>query len=88
MIVSLARYLEQDAEEALRLANGKFYRRFTSMEAIAESEAQLADLSLESSKRCGKRLRTASAPSPTSPSACPSSGLDGSRTGSSRCRAG
>jgi len=47
MIVSLARYLELDAEEALRLANGKFYRRFTSMEAIArERGLQLADLSL------------------------------------------
>jgi tetrapyrrole methylase family protein/MazG family protein len=47
MIVSLARYLELDAEEALRLANGKFYRRFTSMEAIArERGLVLADLSL------------------------------------------
>ena len=35
MMVSLARYLELDAEEALRLANTKFCRRFTSMEAIA-----------------------------------------------------
>jgi tetrapyrrole methylase family protein/MazG family protein len=47
MIVSLARYLELDAEEALRLANSKFYRRFTSMEAIArERGLLLADLSL------------------------------------------
>jgi tetrapyrrole methylase family protein/MazG family protein len=47
MIVSLARYLELDAEEALRLANGKFSRRFTSMEAIArERGLLLADLSL------------------------------------------
>ena len=42
MIVSLARYLELDAEEALRLANGKFYRRFTSMEAIARERGLLA----------------------------------------------
>jgi tetrapyrrole methylase family protein/MazG family protein len=47
MIVSLARYLELDAEGALRQANGKFYRRFTSMEAIArERGLLLADLSL------------------------------------------
>jgi tetrapyrrole methylase family protein/MazG family protein len=47
MLVSLARYLELDAEEALRLANGKFYRRFTSMEAIArERGLLLAELSL------------------------------------------
>jgi tetrapyrrole methylase family protein/MazG family protein len=47
MIASLARYLELDAEEALRLANGKFSRRFTSMEAIArERGLLLADLSL------------------------------------------
>ena len=47
MIVSLARYLELDAEEALRLANGKFYRRFASMEAIArERGLQLAEMSL------------------------------------------
>jgi len=47
VIVSLARYLELDAEEALRLANGKFYGRFTSMEAIArERGLVLADLSL------------------------------------------
>jgi len=47
MIVSLARYLELDAEEALRLANGKFVQRFTSMEAIArERGLQLAALSL------------------------------------------
>jgi tetrapyrrole methylase family protein/MazG family protein len=47
MIVSLARYLELDAEEALRLANGKFVRRFTSMEAIArERGLPLADLPL------------------------------------------
>ena len=47
MIVSLARYLELDAEEALRLANGKFVQRFTSMEAIArERGLLLADLPL------------------------------------------
>jgi tetrapyrrole methylase family protein/MazG family protein len=47
MIVSLARHLELDAEEALRLANGKFYRRFTGMEAIArERGLLLPDLSL------------------------------------------
>jgi tetrapyrrole methylase family protein/MazG family protein len=47
MIVSLARHLELDAEEALRLANGKFSRRFTSVEAIArERGLLLADLSL------------------------------------------
>jgi tetrapyrrole methylase family protein/MazG family protein len=47
MIVSLARYLELDAEESLRLANRKFVRRFTSMEAIArERGLLLADLPL------------------------------------------
>lgn len=47
MMVSLARYLGLDAEEALRLANGKFLRRFTSMEAIArERGLLLTDLSL------------------------------------------
>ncbi len=47
MIVSLARHLELDAEEALRLANGKFVRRFTSMEAIArERGLLLTELSL------------------------------------------
>jgi uncharacterized protein YabN with tetrapyrrole methylase and pyrophosphatase domain len=47
MIVSLARYLELDAEEALRLANRKFVRRFNSMEAIArERGLPLAELPL------------------------------------------
>jgi tetrapyrrole methylase family protein/MazG family protein len=47
MIVSLARYLDLDAEEALRLANRKFVRRFSSMEAIArERGLPLADLPL------------------------------------------
>jgi tetrapyrrole methylase family protein/MazG family protein len=47
MIVSLARYLELDAEEALRLANRKFVRRFTGMEAIArERGLPLAELPL------------------------------------------
>jgi len=47
MLVSLARHLDLDAEEALRLANNKFRRRFTSMEAIArERGLLLADLAL------------------------------------------
>jgi len=47
MLVSLARHLDLDAEEALRLANNKFRRRFTSMEAIArERGLLLADLTL------------------------------------------
>ena len=63
MLASLARYLELDAEESLRLANGKFYRRFTSMEAIArERGLLLADLSLQDLERLWKeakeRLRT------------------------------
>jgi tetrapyrrole methylase family protein/MazG family protein len=41
MIVSLARYLELDAEEALRLANGKFSRRFSGMEGIARERGLL-----------------------------------------------
>ena len=48
MMVSLARHMELDAEEALRLANGKFYRRFTGMEAIARERGLLmANLSLQ-----------------------------------------
>ncbi len=48
LLVNLARYLELDAEEALRLASDKFYRRFASMEAIArERGLLLADLPLE-----------------------------------------
>jgi tetrapyrrole methylase family protein/MazG family protein len=47
MVVSLARHLELEAEEALRLANGKFLRRFSTMEAIArERGLQLTDLPL------------------------------------------
>jgi tetrapyrrole methylase family protein/MazG family protein len=47
LLVNLARYLELDAEEALRLANDKFYRRFTTMETIArERGLLLADLPL------------------------------------------
>jgi MazG family protein len=47
MVVSLARHLELEAEEALRLANGKFVRRFSSMEAIArERGLHLTDLRL------------------------------------------
>lgn len=47
MVVGLARHLELDAEEALRLANGKFVRRFSTMEAIArERGLRLTDLPL------------------------------------------
>jgi len=47
LLANLARYLELDAEEALRLANDKFYRRFTTMETIArERGLLLADLPL------------------------------------------
>jgi len=41
LLVNLARYLDLNAEEALRLANEKFYRRFITMEAIARERGLL-----------------------------------------------
>ncbi|MDP2948100.1 MAG: nucleoside triphosphate pyrophosphohydrolase [Chloroflexota bacterium] len=47
LLVNLARYLEIDAEEALRQANRKFCQRFTTMEALAQERGRsLADLLL------------------------------------------
>ena len=47
LLVNLARYLDLDAEEALRQANRKFYQRFTTMEALArEQGGNLADMPL------------------------------------------
>ncbi len=47
LLVNLARYLDLDAEEALRQANRKFYRRFTTMEALAHEQGRsLADMPL------------------------------------------
>jgi tetrapyrrole methylase family protein/MazG family protein len=47
LLVNLARYLDLDAEEALRQANRKFYQRFTTMEALASEQGRsLADLPL------------------------------------------
>jgi uncharacterized protein YabN with tetrapyrrole methylase and pyrophosphatase domain len=48
LLVNLARYLELDAEEALRRANHKFRQRFATMEALAQERGRtLADLPLE-----------------------------------------
>lgn len=41
IVAKLARFLHIDAEEALRLANRKFQRRFQHMEAIAQQEERL-----------------------------------------------
>ncbi len=47
-IVNLARWLKVDAEEALRQANARFYRRFTRIEALcAEQGLSMENLSLE-----------------------------------------
>jgi ATP diphosphatase len=47
VLASVARHLEVDAEEALRLAARKFRERFTRMEALArERGLELAGLSL------------------------------------------
>ncbi len=47
-VVNLARWLNVDAEDALRLANAKFKRRFQRMESLgAERGRQMKDLSLE-----------------------------------------
>lgn len=47
-LVNYARYLEIDAEEALRLAANKFRQRFSAMEEAARGQGTaLADLSLE-----------------------------------------
>jgi len=47
LLVNLARYLDLDAEEALRQANRKFYHRFTTMEALAREQGRsLADMPL------------------------------------------
>jgi len=44
----------------MRLANGKFYRRFTSMEAIARERASSWVICRwENSKPCGQRRRSA-----------------------------
>ena len=48
LLVNLARYLQLDAEEALRRANHKFRQRFGTMEALAQERGRaLADLPLE-----------------------------------------
>ena len=48
LLVNLARYLDLDAEEALRRGNHKFRRRFATMEALAQEGGRaLADLPLE-----------------------------------------
>jgi tetrapyrrole methylase family protein/MazG family protein len=62
LLVNLARYLDLDAEEALRQANRKFYQRFTTMEALAhEKDRDLADMPLAEQKAlweaAKKRLR-------------------------------
>lgn len=55
--VNLARHIRVDAESALRRANSKFERRFTAMEADAESDgSRLAD---ESSEALEARWRSA-----------------------------
>jgi tetrapyrrole methylase family protein/MazG family protein len=47
LLVNLVRYLDLDAEEALRQANRKFHQRFTTMEALANEQGRtLADMSL------------------------------------------
>ena len=47
LVVNLARYLDLDAEEALRQADRKFYQRFTTMEALAHEQGRsLADMPL------------------------------------------
>jgi len=47
LLVNLARYLDLDAEEALRQANRKFYQRFTTMEALAREQGRsLPDMPL------------------------------------------
>jgi tetrapyrrole methylase family protein/MazG family protein len=51
LLVNLARYLDLDAEEALRQANRKFYQRFTTMEALAHEQGRsLADMPLAEQK--------------------------------------
>ncbi len=46
-LVNLARWLEVDAESALRVANARFARRFAAMEDLCRQRGQhLADLSL------------------------------------------
>ena len=47
LLVNLARYLDVDAEEALRQANRKFYQRFTTMEDLAHEQGRsLAEMPL------------------------------------------
>jgi tetrapyrrole methylase family protein/MazG family protein len=62
LVANLARYLDLDAEEALRQANRKFYQRFTTMEALASEQGRsLADIPLAEQKAlweaAKKRLR-------------------------------
>jgi tetrapyrrole methylase family protein/MazG family protein len=47
LLVNLGRYLDLDAEEALRQANRKFHQRFTTMETLANEQGRpLADMPL------------------------------------------
>jgi tetrapyrrole methylase family protein/MazG family protein len=47
-LVNIARWLQIDAEEALRLANRRFYRRFTYMEELCrERGIEFKSLSFE-----------------------------------------
>ena len=47
-VVNLARWHKLDAESALREANARFYKRFSSIEAAARSQGRsLSDLTLD-----------------------------------------
>ena len=57
-LVNLARWLEVDAESALRAANDRFTRRFRLMEEMAEAAGQrLQDLSLEEQDTLWERAK-------------------------------
>ena len=48
MMVNAARWLDVDAESALRKANAKFYNRFSAMERFSrERDLSFSDLSLD-----------------------------------------
>jgi tetrapyrrole methylase family protein/MazG family protein len=58
LLVNLARYLDVDAEEALRRANRKFYERFTTMEALAgEQGRSLTDMPLDEKETLWKAAK-------------------------------
>lgn len=59
-VVNLARWFHLDAESALRLANARFYQRFSAIEAAARSQGRaVSDLSLDEMEALWQKAKKA-----------------------------